>query len=163
MKITNSFLAGLLLIGSLGATATAMAADDGILLKQELTPGNYCHEKFRAMRPSTLGTDHPTLKSSTTGDVIDFYGSCDESPTGKDQLWQQKLSVFLAKRTIGVSSVEPARRGSTSLCLPRHYFAGADWQHADLPCDERLHCELLRNKRSLLTSRFPTSESDPSD
>ena len=91
MKIANSFLASLLLIGSLGATATAMAADDGILLKQELTPDSYCHEKFPAIDQSTLDSDDPTLKSSTTGDVIDFYGSCDESPTGKDQVWQQKL------------------------------------------------------------------------
>jgi hypothetical protein len=91
MKIANSFLAGLLLIGSLGATTTAMADNDGILLEQEFTPDSYCHEKFRAIDQSTLYSDEPTLKSSTTGDVIDFYGSCDESPTGKDQVWEQKL------------------------------------------------------------------------
>jgi len=90
MKIVTSFLAGLLLIGSLGAINSAMAAD-GILSKDELTPGSYCHEKFAAIQPSTLGDDQPTLKDSSTGDVTDFYGPCDESPTGKDQVWEQKL------------------------------------------------------------------------
>ena len=91
MKIANSFLAGLLLIGSLGATATVVAAEDGILLKQEVTLGSYCHEKFRAISPSTLYTDHPTLKSSDSADVIDFYGPCDESPLGQDQIREQKM------------------------------------------------------------------------
>ena len=93
MKIANSFLAGLLLIGSLGAVNGALAEDDGVLLKQEFTPGSYCHEKFRAMRPSTLDTDHPTLKSSESGDVVDYYGSCDESPVGKDQIHEQELEA----------------------------------------------------------------------
>ena len=90
MKIATSFLAGVLLIGSLGAINSAMAAD-GILSKDELTADSYCHEKFPAMHQSTLGDDQPTLKDSSTGDVIDFYGPCNESPTGKDQVWQQKL------------------------------------------------------------------------
>ena len=100
MKMRTAVVAGLLFLGSLGATATAMAADDGILLKQELTPGSsYCHEKFAAIDQSTLYSDDLTLKSSDTGDVIDFYRSCDESPTGKDQVWQQKLDrLFWQKR-----------------------------------------------------------------
>jgi hypothetical protein len=96
MRFAKPLLAGLLLIGSLGAINNAMAAGgamagDGVLLKDELTPASYCHETFPAMRPSTLGTDAPTLKSATTGDVIDFYGSCNENPTGKDQVQEQKL------------------------------------------------------------------------
>ena len=90
MKIGTSFLAALLLTSALGAFNNAVA-DDGVLLKQEFTPGSYCHEKFPAIRPSTLYSDHPVLKDSSTGDVIDYYGPCDESPTGKDQVWQQQL------------------------------------------------------------------------
>jgi hypothetical protein len=90
MKIATSFLASVLFIGSLGAINNAMA-EDGILSKDELTADSYCHEKFPAMHQSTLGDDRPVLKDSSTGDVIDFYGPCDESPTGKDQVWQQKL------------------------------------------------------------------------
>jgi hypothetical protein len=92
MKIATSFLAALLFTSALGALNNA-AAEDGVLLKQESTPGSYCHEKFPAIRPSTLDTDHPTLKSSDTGDVIDFYGPCDESPVGQDQIHQQELEA----------------------------------------------------------------------
>ena len=92
MKRAISCLSVLVLIGSLGVSSVAMAADDGILSKEELAPGsNYCHMQFRPMRSSTLDTDHPTLKSANSGDVIDFYGPCDEKPTGKDQVLQQKL------------------------------------------------------------------------
>jgi hypothetical protein len=86
MKIATSFLAALLFVGTLGAINTAMGAD-----KDELTPGSYCHEKFPAIRQSTLGDDQPALKDSSTGDVVDFYGPCDEKPTGKDQDQTQKL------------------------------------------------------------------------
>jgi hypothetical protein len=94
MKIANAFLAGLLLIGSLGAVNTAIAEDNGIISKQEFTPGSYCHEKFRAIRPSTLDTDNPTLKSSDTGDVIDYYGPCDETPLGQDQIRTQRMQDY---------------------------------------------------------------------
>jgi hypothetical protein len=89
MKRITSCLSVLVLIGSLGLSAARAA--DGVLLKDEFTPGSYCHEKFPAIRTSTLDTDQPTLKSSSTSDLIDFYGPCDESPTGKDQVWQQRL------------------------------------------------------------------------
>jgi len=92
MKIRTSVFVALLLLSSLGAVNSAVA-ENGVISKQEFTPGSYCHEKFPAIRPSTLDTDHPTLKSSDTGDVIDYYGSCDESPLGKDQIQEQKLEA----------------------------------------------------------------------
>jgi hypothetical protein len=90
MKIAISFLAAVLFTSALGALNNA-AADDGVLLKQEVTPGSYCHMKFPAIRPSTLYSDQPVLKDSSTGDVIDYYGPCDENPLGKDQVQQQRL------------------------------------------------------------------------
>jgi len=90
MKFAKSLLAGLLSIGYLGAINNARAAD-GVLSKSELTPNSYCHGQFPAIRPNASGTDHPIVKSANTGDVVDFYGSCDETPTDKDQVWQQKL------------------------------------------------------------------------
>jgi hypothetical protein len=90
MKIATSFLAALLFAGTLGAINTAIGSDT-ISSKDELTPGSYCHEKFPAIRQSTLGDNQPELKSSSTGDVVDFYGPCDEKPTGKDQDQTQKL------------------------------------------------------------------------
>ena len=90
MKIARSLLAGVLFIGSLGAINGAMA-EDGIIEKVPFTADSYCHEKFPAIQGRTLGTDDPTLKSADSGDVIDFYGSCSENPTGKDQQWEQEL------------------------------------------------------------------------
>ena len=91
MKIATSlFFAGVLFIGTLGAINSAMAADENTE-KVPLSTDSYCHEKFPAIRGSTLGTDDPTLKDNDTGDVIDFYGPCNESPTGKDQQWEQQL------------------------------------------------------------------------
>jgi hypothetical protein len=90
MKIATSLLAAVLLVGALGAINTAMAAD-GIIGKQELTPGSYCHLKFPAIREDTLDSDHPALEDPNSGDIIDFYGPCDENPVGKHQVEEQKL------------------------------------------------------------------------
>jgi hypothetical protein len=90
MKIATSFLAAVLFTGTLGALNNAIA-EDGILSKDQFTGTSYCHEKFPAIRQSTLGNDQPELKDSSTGDVIDFYGPCDENPLGQDQLQTQKL------------------------------------------------------------------------
>jgi len=90
MKNVKSLLAALILLGNITASGAALAAD-GIISKTEDVPGSYCHQKFRAIDENTLGSDAPTLKSPASADIIDFYGSCDEKPTGKDQAWQQKL------------------------------------------------------------------------
>ena len=92
MKIATSILAAVLFTGTLGALNNAIA-EDGILSKDQLTAGSYCHEKFPAIRQSTLDDGQPTLKDSNTGDVIDFYGPCDENPVGKDQVQEQKLDA----------------------------------------------------------------------
>jgi hypothetical protein len=72
-----------------GSLAGSVFAEDGVLPKQQADE-NYCHMKFPAIRLSTLDTDHPQLKRSNSGDVIDYYGACDETPTGSDQVIQQK-------------------------------------------------------------------------
>jgi hypothetical protein len=90
MKITKSFLAALLITGTLGTLNNAFAAD-GDTKQAPLTADSYCHEKFPAIQAGTLGTDNPTLKSAASGDAIDFYGPCNEKPTGKDQQWEQQL------------------------------------------------------------------------
>lgn len=80
----------LLVVGVLGISGAAVAAD-GVVIQGELNPGSYCHEKFPAMRTRTLDDNQPQLKDSGTGDVIDYYGPCDEDPTGADQIVAQKL------------------------------------------------------------------------
>ena len=88
MKHIGTTLSMLVLAGSLAGTA--MAANDGILVKDQDSE-NYCHMKFPAIKEATLAGNSPQLKDSSSGDVIDFYGSCDESPTGKDQVVEQRL------------------------------------------------------------------------
>jgi hypothetical protein len=90
MKLAKSVLVALLFTATFGALNTASAAT-GILSKDELTAGGYCHEEFPAIRRSTLVGDQPVLKDSSTGDVIDFYGPCDENPVGKDEVQAQRL------------------------------------------------------------------------
>jgi hypothetical protein len=92
MKIAISILAVVLLTGTLGAFNNA-TAEDGILSKDQLTAGSYCHEKFPAIRQGTLDDGQPALKDSSTADVIDFYGPCDENPVGKDQVHEQQLDA----------------------------------------------------------------------
>ena len=90
MKIATSFLAAVLLTGTLGSMNTAMGAD-GVVSKDELTADSYCHEKFTPITTQSLDTDNPVINNS--GAVIDFYGSCDESPVGADQIQAQKLEA----------------------------------------------------------------------
>jgi hypothetical protein len=90
MKILRPVFAALLWIGTLGGYRAAFAAD-GIILKQEVTPGSYCHLKFPAIRDDTLAGHHPVLKVPNEGNLIDFYGPCDEDPVGRDQVHQQRI------------------------------------------------------------------------
>ena len=74
-----------------GSVASSAFAANGILLKDELgTDSNYCHTKFQAIKEETLWRNNPQLKDSSSGDVIDFYGPCDESPIGPDQVKDQQ-------------------------------------------------------------------------
>jgi hypothetical protein len=90
MKIATSILAAVLFTSTLGALNNAIA-EDGILSKDQFTASSYCHETFPAIRPSTLDDAKPQLSSS--GDVVDFSGPCNEKPTGKDQVQEQKLEA----------------------------------------------------------------------
>jgi hypothetical protein len=90
MKTIKPLLSVLALTAAIGAS-TASAAGEGILDRVELSAGNYCHLKFPAIRGGTLGSSHPVLKDADSGDIIDFYGSCDHDPLGKEEIWAQRL------------------------------------------------------------------------
>lgn len=90
MKNMKANLSMLLIVGVLGTGGVVLAAD-GVAVEGQLAPNSYCHEKFPAITGRSLDDRQPQLKQSTTGDVIDYYGPCDESPTGKDQVARQKL------------------------------------------------------------------------
>jgi hypothetical protein len=89
VKIATSFLAALLLVSSLGASSS-LAAAEGVISNAALTPGSYCHLTFPAIREETLSWDRPVLKDPSEGDIIDFYGSCDHDPLGKDEIASQR-------------------------------------------------------------------------
>ena len=88
MKRIGTIVSIMVLAGSM--TSSVFAAD-GVLLKERFRPEDYCHVKFPAIKEQTLAGNNPKLKDSSSGDVIDYYGSCDESPTGQDQIVAQKL------------------------------------------------------------------------
>ena len=98
IKSSKWLISGLILTGALGWGGTKIVVADevqannqssSILSKTALGEGNYCHLRFPAIRPSTLGTDQPQLKSANTGDIVDFYGPCDYDPLGKDAVLSQ--------------------------------------------------------------------------
>jgi hypothetical protein len=91
MKRIESVLSALVLVTPLAAGGAALAADEGVVLKQEQAAGSYCHMKFPAIRRSTLGDDQPELNDPSSSNAVDFYGPCDEDPTGKDQIETQRL------------------------------------------------------------------------
>ncbi len=72
----------------------SLSAQEGVLMKLQLSPDtNYCHMKFPAIREDTLNTGQPVLQDPTSGEVIDFYGPCDENPVGQDQVEAQSLDL----------------------------------------------------------------------
>ena len=92
MKIVKIFLAALPLVASMGAS-NAFAAAEGVISMAVLTPGAYCRLQFPAIREDTLSWDRPVLKDAGTGDIIDYYGSCDHDPLGKDEIASQTWDV----------------------------------------------------------------------
>ncbi|MFQ5684312.1 MAG: hypothetical protein ACE5HC_13710 [Candidatus Binatia bacterium] len=93
MKSIRSIMVSAFLIGSLGMSF-APAFGQGVVFKLALSPGsNICHMKFRPIREDTLGWDHPVLAPAGTS-LIDYYGSCDHDPLGKDEIQVQRDEVW---------------------------------------------------------------------
>ncbi len=88
MKKVGSAILAVVLASTLVGSAYAM--DNNHDVSSSDRADSYCHMKFPAIRPRTLATSEPQTKSSTSGDVIDYYGDCNESPTGQDQVISQK-------------------------------------------------------------------------
>jgi hypothetical protein len=91
IKMNNmKLVVGVLFLGGAIGLGGTSARAEGVISKEVSSEGSYCHMKFPAISEKTLFSDHPQLESSTSADVIDFYGPCDESPTGKDQVIEQR-------------------------------------------------------------------------
>lgn len=93
MKTSKSLLSVLLLTGTLGLSS-APVWGEGVTLKVAANPqSGYCHMKFPAIREETLSSARPVLKDAGTGDIIDFYGSCDHNPLGKEEVDAQRIQL----------------------------------------------------------------------
>ena len=60
------------------------ARAQGLVVKESANLSSYCNIKFPPMEEGTLSWDSPVLEESA-GTAIDFYGSCDHSPTGAEE------------------------------------------------------------------------------
>ena len=85
LRLTFLFTGVFLLSGPLAWAA------EGVISKVGKPSDATCHLKFPAIREETLYWDRPVLKDPTDGDIIDFYGPCDENPVGKDQVQAQRI------------------------------------------------------------------------
>ena len=88
IKSSKPVFYGLVFAATLSVGAARAWAQDNET-SVPLSAGDYCHLRFPAIRPATLGTKHPQLKSAAEGDIIDFYGPCDHDPLGKDEIEHQ--------------------------------------------------------------------------
>jgi len=93
MKTLKAALAILLLAGNMGLTTASAAGVSGVISKDALASGDYCHMKFAAIREETLGSSHPVLKEAYEGDIVDFYGPCSHDPLGKEEVQAQLLQL----------------------------------------------------------------------
>jgi hypothetical protein len=47
--------------------------------------------ELQAIDPNTVYGNNPQLRSSDSADIIDYYGSCDETALSKNQVESQRL------------------------------------------------------------------------
>ena len=92
MKSIKALLSVVFLTGAMGLSAMSVAAD-GVISKDVIAEGSYCHMKFPAIREKTLDWNRPALKDASSADIIDFYGPCDHDPLGKDEIQAQLLQL----------------------------------------------------------------------
>lgn len=98
MKLIELLLPALLLPAIAPVSESPAQEAKGIISKVRLPGTNYCHLRFPAIRRDTLYTSHPVLKDPGSGDIIDFYGSCDHDPLGKEQIRAQRENRSRARR-----------------------------------------------------------------
>jgi len=93
MKTMKTVLSVLFLAGAMGSSIASTARAEGVISKDALAEGSYCHMKFPAIEERTLSWKRPVLKDSSEGDIIDFYGPCDHDPLGKEEIESQKRDL----------------------------------------------------------------------
>jgi hypothetical protein len=87
-------LASLLgLVDSLGLSIAQLWGAEGVASKVSIPESKYCRLRFPAIREETLYWARPVLKDPSDGDIIDFYGSCDYDPLGKEEVARQRAQL----------------------------------------------------------------------
>lgn len=89
MKNRKHLVTASVLMGFLALSGVAAAAE-GVLFKAQVPGTNYCHLRFPAISRDTLFTDRPALQAAASGNMIDFYGSCDHDPLGTAEVRTQR-------------------------------------------------------------------------
>lgn len=93
MKKTISLLTNLLLASTLFWSVPSVNGEivggQELIVKVPVGDTGYCHMKFPPMREDSLSWEQPVLNEAA-GNTIDFYGSCDHDPTGKDEIEAQR-------------------------------------------------------------------------
>jgi len=82
MKIATSFLAALLLTGSLGA-GSSFAAAEGVISNTVLVPGSSCHLTFPAIQEDTLSSDRRSLRIRAKATSSTSMGRAIQTRLGK--------------------------------------------------------------------------------
>ena len=88
----------LMIIAAWDLSSVLVWAAEGNVSKNADASAQYCHVKFPAIAEESLFSDRPLLKSSTDGDVIDFYGPCNFDPLGKESVLKQRADLQRERR-----------------------------------------------------------------
>jgi hypothetical protein len=81
------------LVSCLGLSIAQIWGAEGVIRKVPVPGTNYWRLRFPAIREETLYWDRPVLKDPSDGDIIDFYGSCDYDPLGKQEVARQRAQL----------------------------------------------------------------------
>ena len=90
MKNIKLVVSALFLGGAIGLGGTSVHAED-VISKNVFKEGSYCHTKFESIQEETLASAQPILKNAD--DIVDFYGSCNHDPLGKEEIQAQKIEA----------------------------------------------------------------------
>jgi hypothetical protein len=81
------------LVVSLGLSIPHVWGAEGVIRRVPVPGTNHCRLRFPAIREDTLFSGRPELKDPSDGDIIDFYGSCDYDPLGKEEVARQRAQL----------------------------------------------------------------------
>ena len=125
MKTMKTVLSVLFLAGAMGSSIASTARAEGVISKDALAEGSYCHMKFPAIEERTLSWKRPVLKDPSEGDIIDFYGPCDHDPLGRKKFIPEARPPTQVREGVRQLNNLSGLRGGAS-ALPRRPTPSAE-------------------------------------